>query len=351
MFVMKYYKSLFLLPLLQVSPVIADYNANAEAAIKTLNNKWYDTNTGLWNKLWWQSGNMVTTIANFGIHDNNFKQTAKDIVANTYAKSANAQGHPGWKNDYYDDEGWWALGWIASYDLTNDVKYLNTAKDIFEDMTGGHTTPCGGGIWWDKKKTSIAAISNELFLSVAAHLANRVSGNDKQNYVNWAKSEWEWFYHSGIINSENVINDGIDKGTCKNDGKKVYTYNQGVILGGLAELAKATGDGGYIDNAKKIANGAINKLTKNGILTEDSSSLDEQGAQFKGVFVRGLIRLHQQSPTQSFSTFLKTNADSLWSKDKTGDGVLGPLWQGPAANANAASHAAGIDCLVAAAQA
>jgi predicted alpha-1,6-mannanase (GH76 family) len=340
-----------LLPLLYAGHAVANYHDNAFAAIKTLQDKWYDTNTGLWGNLWWQSGNMLETIAKFGRHDADFKATAIDIVANTYAKSPNLAGSKNWKNDYYDDMGWWAMGWIAAYDLTDDAKYLNTAKDIFEDMTGGWTTPCGGGIWWDKAKTSIAAISNELFLTVAAHLANRVSGDEKTEYLNWALAEWHWFYKSGVINSDTVINDGVDQTTCKNDRKTVFTYNQGVVLAGLSELARATGDGGYIDHAYDIANGAMKELSVNGILTEASGHLDIQASQFKGVFVRGLATLQANKPQPAFAAYLQKNADSVWSKDRAADGVIGPRWQGGPEDANTASHASGIDVLVAAAAA
>lgn len=58
------------------------------------------------NELWWQSGNMVETLARFGIEDADFKQTAIDIVSNTYEKSRNQMGAKDWKNDFYDDMGW-----------------------------------------------------------------------------------------------------------------------------------------------------------------------------------------------------------------------------------------------------
>ncbi|KAF2005207.1 glycoside hydrolase family 76 protein [Amniculicola lignicola CBS 123094] len=350
---MKYFQRTLplLLPFLHISPAVADYESNAEQAIKTLQDRWYDTNTGLWNRLWWQSGNMVSTIALFGQHDEHFKPTAINIVANTFAKGASGNGGS-WLNDYYDDEGWWALGWIDSFDLTGDRKYLDAAKSIFEDMTGGWTdSPCGGGIFWSKQRQNLAAIANELFLSIAAHLANRSQGQERQNYINWAKREWEWFYHSGVINGQNTINDGVDFKTCKNDGKTVYTYNQGVILGGLAELARATGDGEHIKNAKKIADGALAHLTQDGgILTEIPVRLDEQGAQFKGVFVRGLAKLYPQAPEGRYATFLKKNADTMWSKNRANDGVLGARWQGPVQDAGTTSHAAGVDLLVAVAK-
>lgn len=164
--------------------------------------------------------------------------------------------------------------------------------------------------------------------------------------------EWDWFWNSGVINSENTINDGIDPSSCKNDGKTTYTYNQGVVLAGLSELARAKSDGGLIDHANTIANAAMTKLTENGILTEPvNGPLDEQAAQFKGAFVRGLAVLNANAPQQSYKDFLEKNANAAWSNDKTSDGVITDKWQGGSNNANTASHASGIDVLVAAAQA
>lgn len=302
--------------------------------------------------MWWQSGNIVETIAKFGIQDADFKQVAIDIVSNTYNKSPNQKGYNNWKNDFYDDEGWWAMGWIAAYDLTGDQKYLNTAKDLFEDMTSGWTTPCGGGIWWNKPKESIASISNELFLAVGASLANRVSANEKENYQNWAQMEWDWFWNSGVINDVSLINDGIDKVSCKNDNKTTFTYNQGVVLAGLSELARAKSDGGLIAHANELAVASMGRLSDNGILTEPvDHSLDEQGAMFKGAYVRGLSTLNENEGQPAYTDFLKKNADSALASARDGEGVIRDRWQGGSEGSNAASHAAGIDVLVAALQA
>ncbi|KAF2017161.1 glycoside hydrolase family 76 protein [Aaosphaeria arxii CBS 175.79] len=346
---MKFQRSIALLPLLFSQQIVAEYDNEAHAAIDLIQRQWYNTETGLWNNLWWQSGNIVETIARFGQYDADFKQHAANIVGNTFEKSGNQLGANKWLNDYYDDEGWWALGWIASFDLTGDIKYLNTAIDIFNDMTTGYSTPCNGGIWWDKGHTSVPAISNELFISVAAHIANRVGDNVRDIYVDWAYRTWEWFKNSGVVNDQNTINDGLDKNTCKNDGKPVFTYNQGVILGGLAELSRATGDGRYLEEANKIVNGAFGALTQDGILTELFENLDEQGAQFKGVFVRGLAALQHQSPNGAYVDFLKKNAKSVLEKARNNDGVIGTKWQG-GGSFSTTSHSSGMDALVAASQ-
>lgn len=112
--------------------------------------------------------------------------------------------------------------WIAAYDITMDRAYLSTAKSIFEDMKAAYgTTPCGG-IWWDKANTYVNAIANELFLDVAAHLANRAT--EKSYYLSWAKKQWAWFQKSGMINAQHTINDGLDINTCENNGGTVSPW-------------------------------------------------------------------------------------------------------------------------------
>lgn len=259
-------------------------------------------------------------------------------------------------SSYYDDEGWWALGWIAAYDLTGNTTYLSQAQTIFNDMnavfgkTNCSTNSGGtGGIWWDKSHSYVNAIANELFLSVAAHLANRVSGGSV-NYLSIAKQQWAWFKGSGMINSGNTINDGLDQSSCKNNAGNVWSYNQGVILGGLSELSKATGDGSYASTATTIANAAISALAPNGILQDTcdhNNSCGGDGSQFKGVFTRNLQVLQKSNPQSSWPTFLDNNANSIWNNDRQGNS-LSVAWAGPFFSpANASTQSSAMDTLVA----
>lgn len=68
---------------------------------------------------------------------------------------------------------------------------------------------------------------------------------------------------------------------------------------------------------------------------------------FKGAFIAGLLTLHANEPQPEFAAFFKANADSVWGKARNGDGVIEDLFDG-SGNANAASHASGIDVLLAA---
>jgi predicted alpha-1,6-mannanase (GH76 family) len=159
-------------------------------------------------------------------------------------------------NQFNDDMGWWALAWIKAYDLTGDEKYLAQAQTIFNSISavpGGWDGVCSGGIYWQKNqqgpdgKTPYKnSIANELFLVVAASLYVRHAATPAgANYLTQANQEWNWFYNSGLINVNNMINDSFGATstgwTCTNDqSTAVWTYNQGVILGGLCELFTAS---------------------------------------------------------------------------------------------------------------
>ncbi|TGO81451.1 hypothetical protein BPOR_1148g00020 [Botrytis porri] len=354
--------------------------ANAEVAFKQLQT-WYNATSGLWATTgWWNSANCLTVIGDLAAVDSNVKSAVTSVMSNTFIQAqktnlkmmkvvltdynylsmygdstgamknlplasefpvhlATTVNPSGFLNDYYDDEGWWALGWIQAYDVTGNGDYLTMAADIFADMKNGASTPCSNGdagIWWDKPNTYVNAIANELYLSVAAHLANRATGYDSANYLAIAENQWTWFQGTGMINAQGTINDGLTS----------------VILGGLVELSKATGDSSYLGTAKSIATAAIAALSDSNGILHDACEPDcgADGAQFKGIFMRNLQKLHQASPDSSYLTFISNNAKSIWANDRnTKNNILGVNWAGPfIAPGDASTQSSALDALVAA---
>jgi predicted alpha-1,6-mannanase (GH76 family) len=358
-----------------------DYKSEAEAALNALQ-KWYNTTTGIYDTTgWWNSANCITVLGNLAAADPSTKSTATSVFANTLvaAQNYNIQmskvveanymtksyygsstlygvnaavilNPAGFLNGYYDDEGWWALGWIQAYDVTNDTQYLTTAVDIFENMKNGSTTPCSNGtsgIWWDKAETYVNAIANGLYLSVAAHLANRMS--NKQYYLDIALNQWTWFQKSGMINSQNLINDGLKN--CSNNGGTIWSYNQGVILGALVELNQASPNPAYITKATTIAKAAIANLSDSSDVLHDpcEPNCGGDGNQFKGIFMRNLQKLQSASPDSGFLKSIGANAASIWGYDRNSANEFSVVWSGPfVAPANASTQSSAMDALVAA---
>lgn len=127
------------------------------------------------------------------------------------------------------------------------------------------------------------------------------------------------------------------------------SYNQGVILGALSELYKATKDTSYTTTAKKIADAGISKLTdSNGILHDPCEpDCGGDGSQFKGIFARNLQILQQTSPEQRYADFLDRNADSVWQNDRNDHNEFGLEWDGPYVGpANASIQSSALDAIV-----
>ena len=348
----------------------------AQSAITALQ-KWYNEATGLWETTgWWNSANALTTIADFVAIDSSLDIVAEHVFQNTFSQAQKASletvkvrtpysvttytgpkfppgiippknGFSGFLNDFYDDEGWWALAWLQIYDLTKQQQYLQTATDIFEDMKKGWGGTCGG-LWWDKQHSYKAAIANALFLAVASQLANRAT--NREYYLDWARKEWDWFQRTGMINSQYNINDGIDLVTCHNNNGTVWSYNQGVILGGLLELYTAAPDKNYLITAERIALAGIKFLSDSHGILRDPCEPDcgTDGPQFKGIFLRNLQKLQLAVPNDRFKAFINENADSIWRNDRAPGDQLGLVWSGPFMGATASTQSSAADALVAA---
>ncbi len=293
----------------------ADAAQHATLAAQTLQS-WYDLDTGLYKTTgWWNSANVITVLADYSrvAHSSDY-----DFVFSNTLSRAQKEG-PAFINRYYDDEGWWALAWIDVYNITHDRRYLDAAKTIFSDMTYGWDNTCAGGIWWSKERKYKNAIANELFLSVAAQLAN-ITDNPKERaaYLDWAAREWKWFSHSGMINDKHLVNDGLTS-TCENNQKTTWTYNQGVILGGLVALNNANHDVSALAEANAIATAAISSLTDaQGILHDTcESKCGADGTQFKGIFVRNLRALNEASPQPRYQSFVMSNAPPVYGARRT----------------------------------
>ncbi|MEP6561805.1 MAG: glycoside hydrolase family 76 protein [Nakamurella sp.] len=309
----------------------------------------YDQRSGVWPTTgWWNSANALNALTNYMIVSGDRRYVW--VLDNTFSKKRfAAQGN--FINDFTDDTGWWALAWISAYDLTGDVRYLQTAQRDVDFMWSNHDDVCGGGLWWTVQRGYKNAISNELFVQAAAELAVRL-GDAGSAYQQQAVSVWNWFEASGMINDELLVNDGLNSSTCHNNRDTTWTYNQGVLLGGLVALARATGDDRYLERGRQLADASTTSKTLNvdGVLTEpcEQSGCDVNGPSFKGIYVRNLGELNRALDDHPYSDYLVDQASTAYDHNRTADNEYGIHWAGPIQNINGATQQSAVDLLVAA---
>lgn len=311
--------------------------------------KSYNTVTGRIGNSWWQSAVALSTLETY--EQATGDRSYEEAIPVSFAHYA----HTDFEDAYNDDTGWWGLAWLQAYQLTRSrlpraSDYLAMAETIADHIHKFWDGRCGGGVWWTTARTYKNAITNEIFLELTAWLHTSVPGDTK--YLRWAEAEWAWFKGSGMINASDLVNDGLDQ-RCANNHDTTWTYNQGVILAGLARLYQATRTTGQLREAEAIARAAISHLSVGGILREPcagsrcgSNPGDVQS--FKGIFTRDLKVLAVTARTSQFDSFFRAQARSVEDRDTRDTRRLGFLWRGPVVGLSSYSQASALDAIVAA---
>jgi len=348
-----------------VSATAAQANAanndrtKATAAVATMMG-FYDQASGRWapDDPWWQSGNGLQTLLDYMVTTHTTPRAYLKDLKNTVALQRKPlpwwpQGGGEFRADSTDDTGWWALAMIRAYDLTKDPDYLAIAKTDAAYIGSYWDDTCGGGVWWDlPNKTYKNAISNELYIALLASLHNRIHGDT--SYLAQAIRAWNWFDSSGMINGQHLVNDGLQtqSGSCDSNHGTTWTYNQGVLLGGLAELYRATHDRGYLTSARQVAGAVIASpdLSPGGILTEPceaAGTCNADQAAFKGIFARNLGALDRVLPGQPYRGYLLRQANSAYAHDRTDSDQYGLSWRGPFDSTSLARQESAASLLIA----
>ncbi len=379
---------------------------------------------------WWNSANAITALVDYMAITGD-RSYLEPVVANTFARAPGTHrpvlarrmspvwpffrfsrgAYSGFINAFYDDEGWWALAWLDAFDLTGEDKYLAAASDIFLDMAAGWDDYWGGGIYWGKHdgrpdRTGASAvprgwtvgyknaIANELFIAVAAGLGLRsrgraparaglagagLAGAGQPDYLDWARRGWAWFSSAppagvAMLNEAGLINDSPNQHGVNDNSQSVWSYNQGVILSGLADLAELTGDQAYLVAAEKIADAFIQNPWRPHVATGQPAHPRESGVidgilhehndcgpggcaparppgvdttMFKGIFVRHLARLYRKTGKPAYQQFIAANARSALAHMNE-QHLFGCNWAAPVDAADFIRQAAGLDLINAA---
>ncbi|KAK3333427.1 glycoside hydrolase [Cercophora scortea] len=337
---------------------LAEQNTTVSRALTAMNT-FYNQTAGQWTvtDAWWLSGVALTSLAEYMYKTGSLAylpQAQHTIDAQIGPIPWWPQGGGYFRADSTDDTGWWALAMIRMFDVTKNQTYLDIAKLDEAYMYQYWTTPeCNGGMFVDIRARSYKnAIANELYMLLAASLHRRVLGDTA--YLAKALAAWDWFQASGMVNSENLVNDGLAEtadGVCFNNGLPTWSYNQGVILGALTELYRATQNQTFITTARKIADAVLSSpnLTQNGTLTEpceaaDTCNNDQQ--IFKGIFARNLAELNGVLSDSPYTAYLQRNADTAFQHARNATDYYDVRWAGPFRNSTIAKQASAVALLI-----
>ncbi len=269
---------------------------------------------GLYTDYWWEAQLWETVM---DIYEQSNSAQYYEMIGDVY--DGFLMAYPDWsKNEFNDDIGWWALACLRAYDITGEIKYAETSKEMFDFVFDNQwSSDFGGGIWWNR--IGFLPQKNVATNGTASIIAMRLSGiftNDTYDQkaellYNWVR---ETFYNSNTGKvSDNIKADGVYDWE--------YTYNSGIFAAAAYEMFLHTGDTAHRDDAFKAADWAIDYMTLDGILIYEG---EDDCPGFKMIFSRFLKEIAEQENRVDYIEFLKRNAAQAYSNRRISDGLIGP---------------------------
>ncbi|CCE64981.1 hypothetical protein TPHA_0J01600 [Tetrapisispora phaffii CBS 4417] len=239
-----------------------------------------------------------------------------------------------------DDQGVWGLTVLGAVernlpDRDGVPGWLAISQAVFNTMYARWDTAyCGGGLrWqiytWNSGYNYKNTISNACLFQIAARLG-RYTGNN--TYLEVAEKVFDWMVDVEYIVLKDVANvyDGATTNyNCSDIVQYEWSYNHGVVLGGLAYMYNATNGTSKWETAlTQVLSGATTYFFKNNIMYEsacqEAKTCNTDQRSFKSIFSRmlGYTRVLAPYTAATLDTLIETSAKAAaGSCDGGTDGV------------------------------
>lgn len=199
---------------------------------------------------------------------------------------------------YYDDNQWIGLAAMQAYDATGDEKYLRHAERTFRFVrTAQH--PEGGLYWLETDRIARHTCS----MGPGGQLAMQLyEATGREDYLEFAKEQ------AAAMASTVRLPNGLYGDNRNDDGSldpTVYSYNQGTPIGLDVQLYRATGEGRYLERAKRTAAASLQHFG-------EEDRLWKQAPVFNAIYFRNLLALHAVSPDPRILAALDGYLDRAW---------------------------------------
>lgn len=184
---------------------------------------------------------------------------------------------------YYDDNDWVGIELARVYRLTHNPSALGNAEAIMAfEMAGWQTNPangCPGGLPFSNSVQNTDR--NTITTAPAAELGvqlYKITGNVQ--YLQFAEMAYQWV-RSCLLQPSNLYADHVNRqGVVE---PMLWSYNQGVMIGAGTLLYQATGNSGYLYEARQTAQAARAYFTP--------ERLGGENPFFPSVYFRNLMYL------------------------------------------------------------
>jgi hypothetical protein len=215
---------------------------------------------------------------------------------------------------YYDDNEWVGIELARLYKQRHEAQLLEKAEQIMQFvMAGWQTNPklaCPGGVPFSDAPSNTER--NTVTDGPAAELGvqlYRLTGNAA--YLQFAQMAYEWVRRCLMAPNElyydHIRLHGVIDPT-------EWSYNQGSMMGAGVLLYQATGNSGYLYQARQTAKAALSYFTVQRLLSENPF--------FVAVYFRNLMYLDSVTHDPPGPTLAQTYVNSVWVYQRLKSGLF-----------------------------
>jgi hypothetical protein len=205
---------------------------------------------------------------------------------------------------YYDDNDWIGIELVRAYKLTHDPSVLASAEAVMTfEMAGWDTNQehaCPGGIPFsnDAENTDRNSVTTAPAAELAAELY-RITGNAQ--YLQFAQKAYEWVRRC-LLTPPGLYADHINPtGVVE---PMLWSYNQGTMIGAGTLLYQATGNSGYLYDARQTARAALAYFT--------AERLGSEIPFFPAVYFRNVLYLDSVTHDPPGKRLAQAYVDYAW---------------------------------------
>lgn len=215
---------------------------------------------------------------------------------------------------YYDDNEWIGIELTRLYKLRHEAVLLEKAEQIMAFvMSGWQTNPklaCTGGVPFSDSpgNTDRNTVTDGPAAELAAQLF-RITGDE--TYLQFSLTAYEWvrrcLIQPGGLYADHIRQHGVIDPT-------LWSYNQGTMIGAGVLLYQATGNGGYLYQARQTAKAALAYFTMERLLSENPF--------FPAVYFRNLMYLDAITHDPPGPKLAQAYVDHMWVNQRLKSGLF-----------------------------
>jgi hypothetical protein len=215
---------------------------------------------------------------------------------------------------YYDDNDWVGIELARIYKQTHNAGALGYAEGIMAfEMAGFSSDPtlaCPGGIPFSNNTENVER--NTVTTAPAAELAvqlYKITGNAQ--YLQFAEQAYNWV-RACLLQPSELYADHIRQHGVIDETD--WSYNQGTMIGAGTLLYQATGNSGYLYQARQTAQAALAYFTP--------QRLGEENPFFPSVYFRNVLYLDSVTHDPPGPKLAQAYVDYAWQHLRLSDNVF-----------------------------